>query len=85
MKKIKFFGWGVMALSVHGAEVMREAFRAFSEVTDSAPDDTSAGHTVPAAIIRNLSRLLFSYPASMGITWWNVVDGGAASGESSRP
>ena len=74
-----------MALSVHGAEVMSEDYRAFSEVTDSAPDDTSVGHTVPAAIIRNLSRLLFSYPASMGITWWNVVDGGAASGESSRP
>jgi len=54
-----------------------------SEVTVSAPDDTPAGRAVQAEIVRNLYRLWFSYPASMGITWWNVVDGGAAPGEPS--
>ena len=28
-------------------------------------------------------KLWFSYPDVMGITWWNVVDGGAAKGEPS--
>lgn len=40
----------------------------------------------PAAqteIAQNLYRLWFSYPAVMGITWWNVADGGAAPGEPS--
>ena len=66
-------------------DCLREAERPIhiSEVTVSAPDDTPAGHAVQAAIVRNLYRLWFSYPASMGITWWNVVDGGAAPGEPS--
>src|SRR5690606_9969923 len=34
-------------------------------------------------IARNLYRLWFSHPTTMGITWWNVVDGGAAPGEPS--
>jgi GH35 family endo-1,4-beta-xylanase len=54
-----------------------------SEVTISAPDDTKAGHAVQAVLARNLYRLWFSYPQVMGITWWNVVDGGAAAGEPS--
>lgn len=54
-----------------------------SEVTISAPDDTPAGKQIQAEITRNLYRLWFSYPKSMGITWWNVVDGGAAPGEPS--
>jgi GH35 family endo-1,4-beta-xylanase len=54
-----------------------------SEVTVSAPDDTPEGRAVQAAIVRNLYRLWFSYPTAMGITWWNVVDGGAAPGEPS--
>lgn len=54
-----------------------------SEVTVSAPDDTPEGRAVQAAIVRNLYRLWFSYPTVMGITWWNVVDGGAAPGEPS--
>jgi len=54
-----------------------------SEVTVSAPGDTDADKTVQAVLARNLYRLWFSYPEVMGITWWNVVDGGAAPGEPS--
>jgi GH35 family endo-1,4-beta-xylanase len=54
-----------------------------SEVTVSAPDETRDGQAIQAEITRNLYRLWFSYPTVMGITWWNVVDGGAAPGEPS--
>lgn len=54
-----------------------------SEVTVSAPDNTELGSKIQAEITRNLYRLWFSYPSVMGITWWNVVDGGAAPGEPS--
>ena len=54
-----------------------------SEVTISAPEDTDAGKAVQATLARNLYRLWFSYPQVMGITWWNMVDGGAAPGEPS--
>ena len=54
-----------------------------SEVTVSAPDDSEAGKQIQAEITKNLYRLWFSYPNVMGITWWNVVDGGAAPGEPS--
>lgn len=54
-----------------------------SEVTISAPDNTDEGKTIQAEIARNLYRLWFSHPKVMGITWWNVVDGGAAPGEPS--
>ena len=52
-----------------------------SEVTITAPDDTDSGKAIQAMVARNLYRLWFSYPEVMGITWWNVVDGGAAEGE----
>lgn len=52
-----------------------------SEVTVSAPDNSEEGKEIQAQIARNLYRLWFSYPKVMGITWWNVVDGGAAPGE----
>ena len=54
-----------------------------SEVTVSAPDDSEVGKQIQAEITKNLYRLWFSYPNVMGITWWNVVDGGAAPGEPS--
>lgn len=54
-----------------------------SEVTISAPEDTEAGRLIQAEIAKNLYCLWFSYPTVMGITWWNVVDGGAAPGEPS--
>lgn len=54
-----------------------------SEVTISAPDESEKGREIQAILARNLYRLWFSYPEVMGITWWNVVDGGAAPGEPS--
>ena len=54
-----------------------------SEVTVCAPDSTARGQAIQATIARNLYRLCFSYPTTMGITWWNMVDGGAAKGEPS--
>ena len=66
-------------------DCLREAERPIhiSEVTISAPDDTDAGKAVQAELARNLYRLWFSYPEVMGITWWNMVDNGAAPGEPS--
>lgn len=54
-----------------------------SEVTISAPSDDAAGRAVQATIAKNLYRLWFSYPKTMGITWWNAVDGGAVPNEPS--
>jgi len=54
-----------------------------SEVTVCAPDETNEGMSIQAEIARNLYRIWFSYPSVMGITWWNLVDGGAAKGEPS--
>jgi GH35 family endo-1,4-beta-xylanase len=54
-----------------------------SEVTISAPDNTDEGKTIQAEIAKNLYRLWFSHSKVMEITWWNVVDGGAAPGEPS--
>jgi len=66
-------------------DTLKEAGRPIhiSEVTVSAPDETEAGLAIQAELARNLYRLWFSYPEVMGITWWNVVDGGAAPGEPS--
>ncbi len=66
-------------------DCLRDAERPIhiSEVTITAPEDTAAGKEVQAVLTRNLYRLWFSYPEVMGITWWNVVDGGAAPGEPS--
>ena len=66
-------------------DVLKEAERPIhiSEVTVSASEDTPDGRSVQAEITRNLYRLWFSYPSVMGITWWNVVDNGAAPGEPS--
>lgn len=54
-----------------------------SEVTVCAPDTTKHGKLIQAVVARNLYRLWFSYPTVEAITWWNVVDGGGASGEPS--
>ncbi len=66
-------------------DCLKEAGRPIhiSEVTVTAPDETHKGWEIQAEIARNLYRLWFSYPSVMGITWWNVVDGGAAKGEPS--
>ena len=54
-----------------------------SEVTVSAPDDTERGRAVQSQLTRDFYRLWFSHPCVRGITWWNLVDGGAAPGEPS--
>lgn len=54
-----------------------------SEVTVCAPDSTAVGKKIQSVIARNLYRYWFSDPDITGITWWNVVDGGAAPGEPS--
>lgn len=54
-----------------------------SEVTICAPDSTKEGKMIQAVLAWNLYRLWFSEPGVTGITWWNVVDGGAAAGEPS--
>ncbi len=66
-------------------DCLREAERPIhiSEVTVSATEDGPQGEAVQAAVARNLYRIWFSYAQVMGITWWNVVDGGAAPGEPS--
>ncbi len=66
-------------------DCLKEAGRPIhiSEVTVTAPDETPQGWKIQAEIAHNLYRLWFSYPSVMGITWWNVVDGGAAKGEPS--
>lgn len=54
-----------------------------SEVTISAPDDSEYGRAVQREMTRDLYRLWFSHPNVKGITWWNLIDGGAAPGEPS--
>ena len=62
--------YGQFALPVH-----------ISEITLSAPGNTPEGQEAQALVARNFYRLWFSHPATEGITWWNLPDGGAAPGE----
>ncbi len=54
-----------------------------SEITITAPDNSSRGQMVQAIILRNLYRAWFSVERMNGITWWNVVDDCGAPGEPS--
>ena len=54
-----------------------------SEVTISATDDSDEGRAIQKELTRNLYRIWFSHPSVAGITWWNMVDGGAVAGEPS--
>ena len=54
-----------------------------SEVTVSATDDSEEGREIQKMLARNLYRIWFSHPQVAGITWWNMVDGGAVAGEPS--
>ena len=54
-----------------------------SEVTISATDDSESGRAIQKELTRNLYRIWFSHPSVAGITWWNMVDGGAVAGEPS--
>ena len=72
-----------------GADILTPAANPMPWTAWPAPDGRStqrgnslrAGHdrsrtAIQAEIARNLYRLWFSYPSVMGVTWWNVVDGG---------
>lgn len=54
-----------------------------SEVTVSATDDSEEGRAIQKMLAHNLYRIWFSHPQVAGITWWNMVDGGAVAGEPS--
>ena len=54
-----------------------------SEVTIPAPDGSEKSQQIQSILVRNLYRIWFSHPAVMGITWWNLVDGGAVPSEPS--
>ena len=52
-----------------------------SEVTIAAPGEDAKSHDIQAVLVRNIYRAWFSHPATMGITWWNTVDGAGVAGE----
>ena len=52
-----------------------------SEVTIAAPGEDARSREMQAILVRNIYRAWFSHPATMGITWWNTVDGAGVAGE----
>lgn len=52
-----------------------------SEVTIAAPGEDVRSRDIQAILVRNIYRAWFSHPATMGITWWNTVDGAGVAGE----
>ena len=52
-----------------------------SEVTIAAPGVTDRERMIQAVLARNIYRAWFSHPKTMGITWWNTVDGAGVAGE----
>ena len=52
-----------------------------SEITITAPDNSSRGQMIQAVITDDLYRKWFSTGCINGITWWNVVDDCGAPGE----
>ena len=52
-----------------------------SEVTIAAPGEDQRSREMQAILVRNIYRAWFSHPATMGITWWNTVDGAGVAGE----
>ena len=52
-----------------------------SEVTIAAPGEDQRSREIQAILVRNIYRAWFSHPATMGITWWNTVDGAGVAGE----
>lgn len=53
-----------------------------SEITLPSMNEDPAGEEIQARMARDFYRLWFSHPAVHAITWWNVPDGGAATGEA---
>ena len=52
-----------------------------SEITIPAPGVDGRSRMIQAMVARNFYRACFSHKATMGITWWNTVDGGGYAGE----
>ena len=52
-----------------------------SEVTIAAPGVDDVSRKIQAVLVRNIYRAWFSHPKTMGITWWNTVDGAGVAGE----
>ena len=52
-----------------------------SEVTIAAPGVTDRDRMIQAVLARNIYRAWFAHPKTMGITWWNTVDGAGVAGE----
>ena len=52
-----------------------------SEVTITSPGADDRSRMIQAVLTRNIYRAWFSHPKTMGITWWNTVDGGGVKGE----
>ncbi|MBO7721704.1 MAG: endo-1,4-beta-xylanase [Kiritimatiellae bacterium] len=52
-----------------------------SEITITSPGADERCRMIQAILTRNIYRAWFSHRATMGITWWNTVDGGAVKGE----
>ena len=52
-----------------------------SEVTICAPGADARSRMIQAILARNIYRAWFSHPKTMGITWWNTVDGCGFKGE----
>lgn len=66
-------------------DVMSEAERPIfvSEITISVPTDSEDDQLIQKQVAEDYYRLWFSHPNVVGITWWNLVDGGAVAGEPS--
>ncbi len=52
-----------------------------SEITITSPGSDARSRQIQAILTRNIYRKWFSHKATMGITWWNTVDGGGVYGE----
>ena len=65
--------------------VMAEAEKPIfvSEVTISVPTDSLSDQIIQKQVAEDYYRLWFSHPNVVGITWWNLADGGAVAGEPS--
>ena len=66
-----------------GLDLMAETERPLhvSEITIPAPGVDGKSRMIQAMVARNFYRACFSHKATMGITWWNTVDGGGYAGE----
>ncbi len=66
-----------------GLDLMAETGRPLhiSEITIPAPGMDAKSRMVQAIVARNFYRACFAHKSTMGITWWNLVDGGGYAGE----